>query len=50
MMAAAADGAFDPTTDRATVDWFLRGPVGAVVAVTASHGRAGTVRAEVSLA
>jgi hypothetical protein len=49
MMAAASDAGFDPSTDRATVDWFLRGPMGAVIAVTASHARAGQVRAEVTL-
>jgi murein tripeptide amidase MpaA len=49
MLAATADGMFDPTTDRGIVDWFVRGPVGAVVAVTATHARAGTARAEVTL-
>jgi hypothetical protein len=49
MLAATVDGVCDPTTDRGTVDWFVHGPVGAVVAVTATHARAGTARAEVTL-
>jgi hypothetical protein len=49
MLAAAADGTFDPSTERATVDWFVHGPVGAVIAITAGHPRAGTVRTEVTL-
>ena len=37
------------TADRAVVEWVVRGPRGASVAVTASADRAGSVRTEVTL-
>jgi murein tripeptide amidase MpaA len=37
------------TADRAVAEWVVRGPRGAVIALTASADRAGTVRAEVTL-
>ncbi len=38
------------TDDRAKIEWIVRGPRGAVVQLVARHERAGTVRAEVTLA
>ena len=37
------------TADRAVVEWVVRGPRGALIALTASADRAGTVRTEVTL-
>jgi hypothetical protein len=37
------------TTDRAVIEWRVVAPVGTEVSVTASHARAGTVRAKLSL-
>lgn len=39
----------DPTDDRATVEWVVVAPAGARVGVVASHPRAGTARAAVTL-
>ena len=39
----------DPTADRAVVEWVVRGPAGARVALSATADRAGSVRSEVSL-
>jgi murein tripeptide amidase MpaA len=49
-MLAMFDGGFDPTEDRAKAEWVVRAPPGTTLRVTASHTRAGTVRAEVELA
>jgi hypothetical protein len=46
---SAAPAAADPTTDRATADFVVTGPAGAVVRLEAVHERAGVVRAEVTL-
>jgi murein tripeptide amidase MpaA len=40
---------FDPTEDRAKVEWTVRAPQGGTVKITARHERAGTVTAEVTL-
>jgi murein tripeptide amidase MpaA len=40
---------FDPTEDRAKVEWTVRAPHGGAVKITARHERAGTVTAEVTL-
>jgi hypothetical protein len=37
------------TDDLTTVDWLVEAPPGTVVAVTARHARAGTVRSELAL-
>jgi murein tripeptide amidase MpaA len=39
----------DITSDRAVVEWVVRGPRGAVIALSATADRAGTVRTEVTL-
>jgi murein tripeptide amidase MpaA len=39
----------DVTGDRAVVEWVVRGPRGAAIALTASADRAGTARSEVTL-
>jgi hypothetical protein len=39
----------EPTGDRALVQWVVRGAKGASVCIVATHERAGTVRAEVTL-
>jgi murein tripeptide amidase MpaA len=39
----------DITADRAVVEWVVRGPRGAAIALTATADRAGTVRTEVTL-
>lgn len=39
----------DATTDRAKADWVVHGPAGGTVRLTATHPRAGTARAEVTL-
>ena len=39
----------DPTADRAVVEWVVRAPAGAHIALSATADRAGTVRTEVSL-
>jgi hypothetical protein len=49
-MLAMFEGGFDPTEDRAKAEWVVRAPAGTTLRVTASHARAGTVRAEVELA
>jgi hypothetical protein len=48
-MLAMFDGGFDPTDDRAKVEWVVRAEAGTTVRVTARHARAGTCRAEVTL-
>jgi hypothetical protein len=48
-MMAMFDGGFDPTDDRAKVDWVVRADPGTTVRVVARHARAGTCRAEVTL-
>ncbi len=40
---------FDPTEDRAKVEWVVRAPEGGLVKITARHERAGIVVAEVKL-
>ena len=40
---------FDPTNERAKVEWVVCAPEGGTVKVTARHERAGTVVAEVEL-
>ncbi len=42
-------GAYDPTEDRAKVEWTVHAPDGGTVKLTARHERAGLVRAEVDL-
>jgi murein tripeptide amidase MpaA len=49
-MLAMFDGGFDPTDDRAKAEWVVRADAGTTVLVTARHARAGTCRAEVTLA
>ena len=48
-MLAMFDGGFDPTVERATVDWVVHAPAGTVLTITARHQRAGTRRAEITL-
>jgi murein tripeptide amidase MpaA len=43
-------GTTDATSDRIKAEWVVRGPAGSVVNVEIRHQRAGTVRAEVTLA
>jgi murein tripeptide amidase MpaA len=40
---------FDPTDDRAKVEWVVRAPGGGTLEITARHERAGTVVAQVAL-
>lgn len=47
--ALASWDSFDPTEDRAKVEWVVRAPAGGTVRITARHERAGVVRAEVRL-
>ncbi len=49
-MLAMSDGGYDPSTERAVVDWVVRGPQGAGVTIVAAHARAGVVRAAAELA
>jgi hypothetical protein len=49
-MLAMFDGGFDPSVERATVDWVVHAPAGTTLGITATHARAGTRRTEVTLA
>lgn len=40
---------FDPTDDRAKIEWTVRAAPGSALKITARHERAGTVRTEVRL-
>jgi murein tripeptide amidase MpaA len=42
--------AADPTQERAKIEWVVHAPAGSVVKLVARHERAGTLRAEVTLA
>jgi murein tripeptide amidase MpaA len=44
-----AGQSFDPTDDRAKVEWVVRAAPGATIKLTARHDRAGTTRAELRL-
>jgi murein tripeptide amidase MpaA len=48
-MLAMFDGGFDPSVERAVVDWVVHAPAGTVIPITATHPRAGTRRTEVVL-
>jgi hypothetical protein len=48
-MLAMFDGGFDPTDDRAKVEWVVHAAPGTTIKVTARHARAGTTRAELTL-
>ncbi len=46
---AASEGSEESTSDRLKVEWVIHAPKGGTVKLTASHERAGVVRAEVLL-
>ena len=46
---ALVDGGEGDTSDRLKVEWIVHAPQGGTVKLTARHGRAGVVRAQVEL-
>jgi murein tripeptide amidase MpaA len=49
-MLAMFDGGFDPTDDRAKVEWVVHAPAGTELEVVARHARAGVARRALTLA